>query len=494
MIKKIIFPLLLPFLITIPVHSEVIDPKVNAKNNFAVKYQINKVHCLYNFLEALSGRMSGSKTLREEFEKSKYNNDKYQSLIKEFQDFNLTQYSYILDNHAQSRTSYQNAADLFVVASASSNDINYFSQRTIGFVPFVVHKRLIEIMKEFEPVYNDLVWFNSKADLTFYKNTIENKSENWHLSELFYKTLKFYDSQWPDNIPFIVSFYPIPDARGHSTATPNGNVETVGVLSKSTDYEGSFGIMFHEMCHSLFSVQSPEKQIEIEKEILNSKSKYALYAYKYMDEGLATAIGNGWAYSKAAGNLDKTKWYSDKYINNFAQALYPLVSAYIENNKTIDSVFINEFVSVFEKTFPDAIYEYENLFSSIAILTNAQPEQKKLIKMTFRKNFRIASFNMASPVLQKDSLEYLSDKLLTKIVIIKNDETESLNKIISEYNLEDKKTLLAENNNYIYNYISDTGNTLILIKLDDYNNIAKYVKTLNNNKFINLKSPLVLVK
>ena len=63
-------------------------------------------------------------------------------------------------------------------------------------------------------------------------------------------------------------------------------------------------MVFHEICHSLYEAQPPAFQHEFERYFTESSSPHARLAYQQVNEALATALGNGWAYARAGGGQD----------------------------------------------------------------------------------------------------------------------------------------------------------------------------------------------
>ncbi|MFN8576724.1 MAG: hypothetical protein U0354_07690 [Candidatus Sericytochromatia bacterium] len=461
----------------------------NNEEKLSVKYQVNKINCLYNFILALTDDYSSSKTLKNIFINSKYNNEKYKSLIKNFEDININQYYYKHLGYPNSRQMYKSIYQFFITSSALSTDINDFSQRTIGYLTFSEHKKLFNIIREFEPVYNDLIWSKSQEDVLFYLNEMEKTVKKVDINNLFKKASTFYNADWSNEIPFIITFYPVPDKKGHSTATPMGNVETVGVLSQQKDYEDTFSIMFHEMCHSLFESQSPEVQNTIDDYFKNSSSQYSIYAYNYLNEVLATSIGNGWSYKQIKGELNKTQWYNNNYIENMSKALFPLVDSYLTQSKEIDSNFIKEYISIFSKTFPNAIYDYSNIFFNLNIYTNFPKDETKIIKSDLRKNFRIAGLSVFSDIKNKD--DFINNYSLgqNSNLLIFNDR-----KVIDQiFDLGKYKSKIIDNNDFILSSVENKSANII-IYLKDINNFKKVISYFNSNKFINPQSPIYIIK
>ena len=49
-----------------------------------IEFRVNKIQGFYNFVETVTGNQHRSAVIRELFEKSSFNNDKYKALIQKF--------------------------------------------------------------------------------------------------------------------------------------------------------------------------------------------------------------------------------------------------------------------------------------------------------------------------------------------------------------------------------------------------------------------------
>lgn len=261
-------------------------------------------------------------------------------------------------------------------------------------MPYYQHLKLFELLKKIEPIYEQLIWKDFSVDTYRIVKEFEILAKKNDLKDMFSKTKNLYKSFWPDQIPFVVSIYPVP-TDGNTKATPMANVETVGIYAKETNLSMAYSSMFHEMCHSLYESQSIETQNEIET-YFSSKDRFSFYAYQYLNEGLATCIGNGWTFYKITGKTDTASWHSNLYYSNYAKAIYPLVNDYLESDKAMDTAFYKKAADLFKATFPKAIYEYKNLFSSSSMFFDGVTFMSKNVKKIVRQYFKLNELNSYS--------------------------------------------------------------------------------------------------
>jgi hypothetical protein len=82
----------------------------------------------------------------------------------------------------------------------------------------------------------------------------------------------------------------------------------------------------------------------------------------WLDEGLATAIGNGIAYKDMTGHYYKKAWYDDPVIDTFARAIVGGVEGYLLSRAPADPMLLTTFERRFVYEFPDFKRRPEVLF------------------------------------------------------------------------------------------------------------------------------------
>lgn len=69
------------------------------------------------------------------------------------------------------------------------------------------------------------------------------------------------------------------------------------------------------------------------------------------------------------GKQKKNQWYNMKYMNQMAQAIYPMVKEYANNKKPIDNHFIDAYIKTYDENFPEWTKELES-YLNIPIYTH----------------------------------------------------------------------------------------------------------------------------
>jgi hypothetical protein len=448
-----------------------------------IQIETNNTLCILSFLETANNARGVSSSFQGFIEQELGNNKNFQDLVKRYSHIKLNG-QFTRNEYPEARFNNRDIMDLLWIASSYAKNIDDFSERIIGMLPNHSHQELIDVMKAVEPVYEVLVWEKEldqirrmETQLVLYVDQIE---------ELFMKVSGFYGTNWSKKIPFKIMLYPIPLAHGNTTAIPKGNALICSFLSRNEqDYEGRLGVIVHEMCHILFDEQPLELQHQIDTWFEESPSEWSKLAYSYLDEGLATAIGNGWAYQQLHGELDTTQWYNNPYIDGFAHALFDPVSQYLSSEKGIDQAFIQKAIAGFEKEFPQAIREVDILMNEIILLANSEDEEGvEFISKEMRRNFNIRSQWFSTPVKAPNSLQLLGKKQVTKFFLVEKDHEATLSLIKSYF--PDMKAGLSPSKSFLYSFRdAQTQSAVILLNLGSLDELAKGLQAMKEVQYLN---------
>lgn len=393
-----------------------------------IRIESGKPFALISFLETATNNSVGSKAYRNFIHENLGANKEFNKLMSTYTKLDIDYFAE-REGYPHMRYSLLSVRDLIWIASSNAKDIPDFSERIIGYFPHDTHNALIRVLKEVEPYFDKLVW--SKESKNIQKIQQQLLPYKPKISELYLKIGAFYGTNWNKEIPFKVALYPIPVGRS-SKATVKANVLICGFLSNNFNGTvGRVGVITHEMCHALYNEQPLQLQQQIDKWFASSKSPYAKVAYSFIDEGLATALGNGWAYEQINGELDKNAWYNNPYIDGFAHALYPLVTEYLSAGKNMDQEFVERAIQLFGKTFQDADKDTNMLMSEIVLFSNRGENDQKNLKNTLREHFNIHSMWYYKDILK--SVKYFDRKETTKVFVIERNHKKTLELLNSHF-------------------------------------------------------------
>lgn len=445
-----------------------------------IQFKVSKPYCVFNFLETMTTQQGVSPTLREYLIPSISKDSIFRQLCVDFKNLKLN-YHYQLEGYPANRKSYRSTQDLINIALINANTIEDFKQRSIGILPHSELQKLVTLLEQAETYYENLIWKEYEETIIEQRKKLEAYLPQ--ATEIFDKVRHFYGSTWTADIPFIVSIYPIPGQKGISTAKPYAHSLSVGVLTNDTRGAERMGVVYHEMCHTLFNEQIPEFQQQIDQWFEKNTSPYKQYAYNFFDEALATAIGNGWALKKINGSLPTTDWYNNAYINGFAKELYPFVEEYFDKQKQIDQAFIDRAIALFAAKFPDTRTDYSILLNRVSIYNDAETSlQRAEIAQALGKHFQMTHSNLSSPILDPQSLEFLKSGTQTQLIIIDKNHLETLNALKELFPQLSETPFKDLTDNTLFSFYDAWDRPIIILYILDelgMETLVQKMKTLN---------------
>ena len=450
-----------------------------------VKFKISRPYCVFNFLETCKGVYGTSEALKEYIEAHTATDSSFKQLINDYKSLYL-ETTFFRESFPETRPSYRSVKDFLIMAAVQSNDIPTFKKQIVGMLHNTDAQLLISLMERADIYYEKIIWEqHGKAAIRQLKNLQKYQSA---ANDAFLALSRFYNSSWANDMPFTVALTPVPGKKGGTAATPHANVLCADFLTEETNYIGRMAIVLHEICHVLYAEQSRKVQFDLESFFFKSTSPYANVAHNFFDEGLATACGNGWSYQLLAGKADTSGWYSDPYIDGFGHALFPLVSQYLKENKSVDSSFVIEAIRLFGEKFPKSPQDYGIQFNHLTMYSDEEriPDRNQ-IKQNIYEQFAVSWLNFSTPIRGAESMAFLKESGGTQFIIVDRNHEEVFSALKSTlldlanipYNLDEK---------FVINYY-DTSKRLIVIAKIDEGETGNLFKVLKEKQYMDTSQP-----
>lgn len=322
--------------------------------------------------------------------------------------------------------------------AARSKNLDEFRSRTQGVIPLVKQQILFRALKTLEPVYHRLIWTPNLSQLKRDQARLDTMIKKSETEKLISLQAKFYRATWEPSDAFTMMLIPIPVKKASTHATVIGNTGLVQILKEENDLAGRYGVMMHEIGHSLYASETPEFQQQLANWFLQSKVPTAKIAYQNMEEVLSTITGNGWAYERASGHEDASEWYNNKEFNELSKALYPLAKTYLDAGKEIDKSFVDTAIDEFQKTFPDALRRNRRILRRILLLSDGTfGDDSELKAQALSKHKWIRQVEVIHSITSAEALAAISERKLNCALIIllkvaDKDQLGSLQKLIPE--------------------------------------------------------------
>ncbi|PIF47511.1 uncharacterized protein DUF3974 [Chryseobacterium sp. 52] len=435
------------------------------KANFNIKY--SEQLAVFVFIQNLSENYPEN-VFKTEFQQSKYNTQKYKDLLLKFDKLSFD-YSYPFDEYPYGSKIPMQSRDVLKKNLIETSNLNDFKLRSIGIVPNKTLHDLAEIISEFIPVYNELIYIPNKEKFETQLKEITNYSNEKNIEHYFQTGLRFYNSSWDDSIPFEIAFYPLPNSKGF-TAQAFYNNFISAIQTDLKDYKSLFSVMLHETYHIIYDEQSLEIKKNIAQYFKENPSKYSNYAYMLLNEALATALGNGYVYEQLDGKTDTNDWYYSEYINLMAKQIYPMVKEYIILKKPIDKNFIDSYIKLYGKSFPNWINELDHIMTYRYIMSENEKDLN-----TIRQMFPSRSSEENEMQISIMGLEKMKKTPLTKIIIVSKNNAEKLKLIKTQFK-ELKKWNFNADKEFSYKILLEDKSQLLII-----NQNKSALKTLINS-------------
>ena len=260
------------------------------------------------------------------------------------------------------------------------------------------YTKIKSVLEHFDPIFRALIWEQSlpvlEKQLTEYKDWATKSKMGERMSAV----KRFMKAPWVKGLPITVVLVPIPkpDMKHASHSGESlGKVQLVEMLPDST-FKNDADVVFHEACHALWHTRKDQDKVRRDFEKFN-----AYTAYSELDEGMATALGQGW-FAKMAFAKTPKSWYNDPITNTYGHALYPIVKDYLKNEKSIDEEFAKKAAAVFKKNFPDTdgldmTSFFEIFCDGLSEITHFHQELRIALP-------RLKSLSMSSPIDNAESM------------------------------------------------------------------------------------------
>ena len=452
-----------------------------------IQFKVSKPYCVYNFMETAIGSGGTSSTLRDFMWQKTDKDAAFQELCERYSRIRL-HYDFTRDEYPANRRQTRSTIDLITIALVQASDLKEFGERIMGILPNNSQQELLDVLKRAEVLYNEVIWKEYEQKVLDQANALRVYSER--ASALFLAFRKFYNSSWSTEMPFIVTLYPIPGRSGSTSATPHANSLCVGVLTDEKDHVGRMGVVLHEICHVLYDEQPAEFQHQLDSYFEANASPFSKYTRYFFDEGLATVLGNGFAGKSMSGILDSTDWYNNPYINGFAKAIYPLVERYLEAGKGIDSVFVNEAIVVFEKTFPRSAADYGILMNNVSIYSDSETQQERdAVRKAISGSFQVTGSMLSSPITDPVSLELMSTGKNTQVIIVEKNHKANMRELTKVFpqikGMVNKKT----DESYMLSFYDAAKRPVIIINVKKPEELKYFIGKMKEMQYLDVQKP-----
>ena len=361
---------------------------------FEIECTISETHGLVVFLETMTGHPLRSQAMKEKFiAMPEFQTPTSLKILYTFKNLTENNWRNILA-FPEIETNDNNTRDKFFLQLVQSNSIENLEQRTKKLFQPQKADDFFSTLKAFDPLYRKYIWDPYKKNLLERAQEIQNlyKRKGQGVVDTI---AKFYGFNNPEIKKLYAGLYPIIIDRGDTHAENFGLAQSVGVKIDKNEASEHLGVIMHEFSHYFYSHQTLEIKQKLTDTYQKTGSAFGYQAYNYLNEAVATAVGNGWAVKKMTGKESEDPWYDNTIIQTFAKGIYPQVANYLDSGKTMDPAFFDYSIVIFSEKLPHIIEEIPSIMRFALVLNNGGEFESKKLGSALRSNFLISDLTIA---------------------------------------------------------------------------------------------------
>lgn len=466
----------------------------DSRAKLMVQLQIDKPYCLLNFMETLRTRGYYGPTLYSYIQQSRFGQkEALAELVQAYARVNYT-HRFDLDSYPKYRFAARNKAtsDLYFTLSTRAETLSEFKQMTAGIIPLADHQRLFDILEAVEPIYDELVWEPHYDQAQERLTALKKYTQEKNLSKILGRTARFLNSDWPADVPLIVTFAIVPGEKIRMVPPPLGNVIRAGILTESEDNAWYAALIAHEFTHRAFAEQTLEKQQEIDGWLTESKSPHRGTVNLMFDEILAGAIGHKVREDLTGQSHAFT--YNQAAVKAMDEAVYPMVVSYLNQRKPLDRTFVEESLVIYGKTFPQALYEYSSLFQTYYLLTDLESGEARNLARAMRKEIVGPMMYEIGCGINDENVAALRNYDFAKLIVVTREHEKTLAYLKNKMRFLDQYERLDPRRDWIFSCHDSGGNPYVIVNLQAKETFEKVTEKLKVVKAIDSENPVLIIR
>lgn len=331
----------------------------------------NRTHGLFYMLECLIDRPKRSPTMASNFIVRVGHWQPVAKALESWKDaLGSQELSALRFPDGYGRTS--TLSDVLEKVSLQSDSPQDFAERVSPWLGPETTRRFTTVLEILGPLYDRYWW--TGPDLGGRKAELVADLERGRFRDNFVKAMDFYQGDLRSS-KARVALVPYHRGVGESQVLTRGhNAGDLQVFEVVTDRPDPSlaGVCFHEFAHGLWKGQTPEEARRW-KERFAAHGLWGRLAYAQLNEGLATALGNGWFHQKVTGESNDKAWYNDRVIESYARALFPLVGPIVEQSRRPSDIELDAMVEAFRSALPEADSTFDVVAADLLTITD-RPE------------------------------------------------------------------------------------------------------------------------
>jgi len=317
-------------------------------NGIPVEISTSRVQALQIFVESVAGYPHRSEELKAVFRGSRFNTAESEQVLGSFRALHKALHGGTNgERFPHSDHEHLDVHQMLLVQGAYSRDLAELAVHSHGLLDVGEHVAYFRVLDYFDPIFEELVWRPNRPDLENARKAYLAAAQQWDLQRHLHAAAVFYRADWPQGYAMRVVLYPLPHGTRVSTAEHLDVTAAVGVIVAEKDLATRYGVIFHELCHVLYDAQPLAIRAQFKSWFEHSAAQERDEGFQYVNEVMATALGNGWMYKEATGHLNPSSWYDDRIIDRTAHQMLPVIERYVTARRAVDEEFVRSYLATF---------------------------------------------------------------------------------------------------------------------------------------------------
>ncbi|MHC4519102.1 MAG: hypothetical protein ACYTAS_10965, partial [Planctomycetota bacterium] len=227
---------------------------------------------------------------------------------------------------------------------------------------------------------------------------------------------------------------------------------------------------------------------QIDQWLTESKSPHRGTVNLMFNEVLGGAIGHK-VREDLLGHAH-TFTYDQALVNVMDEAVYPLVVSYLKEDKSIDRAFVDECLALYEKTFPNALYEYQSLLSVYYLLTDLEGSEARGLPRVIRKNIVGPMMYEVGSGITDENIEAMQAYEFAKVIVVTQDHERTMGYLKNKLSVLDGFDDLDAGADWVLSCHDADGNPYVIVNIQAVESFEAVTEVLKAAKMIDAENPI----
>jgi len=336
----------------------------------------SEVHALYYLLECLIDEPHRSPEIAQTFRGRVSNLSPLESALRSWRNCREgAELTGLRLPRVQGRT--PNVSTVLEKVSLSATNTTDFLQRIEPWLGPDHSHSLRGALFQLEPLFRRYYWGSAQAEFARRRQEIIDDLSRGKFDIAMSLASRFFDGRLPKDQRPTLALIPhlrAPGAKGVTRGHNSGTLQVLEILLEGQG-RGEAGTVFHEFMHALWSGQSEAEKTRWEQRFAGHGA-WGRAAYVQLNEGLATAMGNGWFNRRVKGQPPAGSWYSDPVIDAYGHALLPVIEGALEAGRPPSDDELDQMVKVFREVLPEALDTFDVVAADFLVVSSRNEIQE----------------------------------------------------------------------------------------------------------------------